>query len=258
MIALDLNPLLTLFSSIGLEEMGKVRLMNRLDTKYVVSLPVLAEILKCALPDYRIQEIKGQRCPLYHTTYLETQDYAMYLAHHNGKKRREKIRVRTYEVSGISFLEVKNKTNKGRTKIERIQVEGISSLHTEDAEDFLRAYAWYDLSELRFFLENSFGRITLVNHAMTERVTIDLNLYFHNLQTGCDSNLSRLAVIELKRNGRMESPMADIMCGLRVKPCGFSKYCIGTALTSDFYLKKNRFKAKLHMAERLIQQKIII
>ena len=65
---------------------------------------------------------------------------------------------------------------------------------------------WYDLSELRFFLENSFGRITLVNHAMTERVTIDLNLYFHNLQTGCDSNLSRLAVIELKRNGRMESP----------------------------------------------------
>ena len=34
MIALDLNPLLTLFSSIGLEEMGKVRLMNRLDTKY--------------------------------------------------------------------------------------------------------------------------------------------------------------------------------------------------------------------------------
>lgn len=62
MIALDLNPLLTLFSSIGLEEMGKVRLMNRLDTKYVVSLPVLAEILKCALPDYRIQEIKGQRC----------------------------------------------------------------------------------------------------------------------------------------------------------------------------------------------------
>ena len=86
MIALDLNPLLTLFSSIGLEEMGKVRLMNRLDTKYVVSLPVLAEILKCALPDYRIQEIKGQRCPLYHTTYLETQDMPCIWRIITGKK----------------------------------------------------------------------------------------------------------------------------------------------------------------------------
>lgn len=255
---LSLDSTLASFTSISLEEMGKVRLMNRLDTKYVVSLPVLAEILECAFPDYYIQEIAGQRCPLYHTTYLETPDYAMYLAHHNGKKTREKIRVRTYDVSGISFLEVKNKTNKGRTQKDRMQVSGISSLRAEGAEEFLRGHAWYGLDELRFFLENSFGRITLVNRAMTERVTLDLNLGFHNLQTGRDYSLAQLAVIELKRSGRVNSRMVDIMNALRVKPCGFSKYCIGTALTSDFSLKKNRFKSKLYMAEKLIHQKIIV
>lgn len=43
----------------------------------------------------------------------------------------------------------------------------------------------------------------------------------------------------------------------RVLPCGFSKYCIGTALTSP-ELKKNRFKPKLRMAEKLMNRKILI
>ena len=45
---LDLISLLSGYDSITLEEMGKVKLMNRTDTKYVVSLPVLAEILQRA------------------------------------------------------------------------------------------------------------------------------------------------------------------------------------------------------------------
>lgn len=44
----NLIPLLAAYDSISLEEMGKVRLMNRTDTKYVVSLPLLAEILRQA------------------------------------------------------------------------------------------------------------------------------------------------------------------------------------------------------------------
>ncbi|MBR0361463.1 MAG: hypothetical protein IIX35_03740, partial [Paraprevotella sp.] len=83
---LDLISLLSGYDSITLEEMGKVKLMNRTDTKYVVSLPVLAEILQRATEHYWVQEISGERTPLYRTTYMETHDYAMYHAHQSGKK----------------------------------------------------------------------------------------------------------------------------------------------------------------------------
>ena len=58
----------------------------------------------------------------------------MYLAHHNGKKRREKIRVRTYEVSGISFLEVKNSQLPGGLYTKTVEYEDInySVASTED------------------------------------------------------------------------------------------------------------------------------
>ena len=253
----NLIPLLAPYDSISLEEMGKVRLMNRTDTKYVVSLPLLAEILRQAFGQYRVQEVNGECMPLYRTTYMETYDYAMYMAHLCGKKCREKIRVRTYDVSGISFLEVKNKTNKGRTKKERIQVQGVSTLDLDGGNDFLHQYAWYGLDDLSFHLENAFNRITLVDKNMTERLTIDLNLCFHNLRTGRSENLERLAIVELKRAGKAYSKMAEIMREFRVLPCGFSKYCIGTALTSP-ELKKNRFKPKLRMAEKLMNRKILI
>lgn len=254
---LDLISLLSGYESITLEEMGKVKLMNRTDTKYVVSLPVLAEILSRATEHYWVQEINGERTPLYRTTYMETHDYAMYHAHQSGKKCREKIRVRTYAISGISFLEVKNKNNKGRTKKKRIQVQSKASLSADGGNEFLKQYAWYELDELTFHLENSFNRITLVNKGMTERLTIDLNLRFHNLHTDKDCSLERLAIVELKRAGKSYSKIADIMKELRVKPSGFSKYCIGTALTSH-KVKINRFKRKLRMAEKLMSRKLLL
>ncbi len=252
----NLIPLLTTYDSISLEEMGKVRLMNRVDTKYVVSLPLLEELLRRGAGHYRVQEVDGERMPLYRTTYMETSDYAMYKAHLCGKKCREKIRVRTYDVSGISFLEVKNKSNKGRTKKKRIQVQNRSTLGQDGGNDFLRQYAWYGLDDLSFHLENAFNRITLVDNGMRERLTIDLGLRFHNLRTGHDVGLERLAIVELKRAGKTYSKMAEIMKELRVQPCGFSKYCIGTALTSPD-LKQNRFKPKLRMAEKLMKRKLL-
>jgi hypothetical protein len=50
----------------------------------------------------------------YETTYLDTEGREMFMAHQNGRTVREKIRVRTYKDSGLTFLEVKNK-NKQRT-----------------------------------------------------------------------------------------------------------------------------------------------
>ena len=62
-----------------------------------------------------MQEIDGQRLTAYDTLYYDTLDLQMYLRHHDRQLRRQKIRVRTYVDSQLTFLEVKNKSNKGRT-----------------------------------------------------------------------------------------------------------------------------------------------
>ena len=97
---------------ISLEEMSGIKLMNRTDTKYVTSYQILKEILLVARHDYRIQEVNGEYNIAYHTIYLDTADRDMYLTHQNGRVVREKIRIRTYVDSDLTFLEVKNKNNK--------------------------------------------------------------------------------------------------------------------------------------------------
>ena len=56
------------------------------------------------------------------TLYFDTPDRQMYAEHQRGRKNRQKIRVRRYESSGVSFLEVKRKNNKGRTDKKRMEI----------------------------------------------------------------------------------------------------------------------------------------
>ena len=112
---MDIQTALSAFLPVSLEEMSGIRLMNRTDTKFVTSLDKLSLILQFAVTDYRVQEVEGTRNIAYRTVYLDTSGRDMYMAHQNGHRVREKIRVRTYVSSGLTFLEVKNKDNKGRT-----------------------------------------------------------------------------------------------------------------------------------------------
>lgn len=103
----DIVEMLDIFGPVTLEEMSGIRLMNRTDTKYLLPLETLAVLLYYAAADYRVQEVAGERNIVYHTVYLDTVDKAMYRAHQNGRAVREKIRVRTYVASQLTFLEVK-------------------------------------------------------------------------------------------------------------------------------------------------------
>ncbi len=242
--------ILSTYSPITLEEMSSIRLMNRIDTKYVLSVRQLADLLRMAANDYWVQEIDGERAAHYRTMYLDTNDAHMYVAHQCGHKTREKIRVRTYVASGLAFLEVKNKNNRGRTDKKRIPVSSANGLEPTTCDAFLRRHAWYSLSELRPQLENSFRRITLVNKAKTERLTIDSGIWFHNMRNGQQAQLNDIVVVELKRNGLTPSPVKEMLRQLRVRRASFSKYCMGCAIT-DPTLRQNRFKPRLRRINNL-------
>ena len=246
-----MEELLREMAPITLAEMGSVKLMNRTDTKFVTTMPRLLQLLDMAHDDYYVQDIGGERNMLYDTTYFDTHDYAMYMEHQHGHVNRQKIRFRTYVSSHLQFMEVKTKNNHGRTKKKRIEV---SDMDLSDGQkvDFLARELRYDVGSLQPHMHNFFRRVTLVNKAMTERLTIDTALEFHNCVTGRDRAMGPLVIVELKRDGLVYSPVLAMLRALRIHPHGFSKYCMGAALTNE-HLAVNRFKPKLHDVERIIR-----
>ena len=241
---MTMNALISKFQPISLSEMGGIRLMNRSDTKIVTSIDKLMQLLQMAGDEYRVQEIDGKRNMSYATIYYDSKDYAFYNAHHDGHAGRQKVRVRSYVDSHLSFLEVKTKDNHGKTYKNRISADDAS------AQEFLKQVLHLDPQLLEQKLENSFHRITLVNRAMTERLTIDTDLSFQNLTTGMKCSLPRLAIIELKRDGLQPSPILPMLRELRIHPGGFSKYCIGEALTNPS-LRTNRLKPRLQKLKKI-------
>ncbi len=253
------------FEPISLAQMESVKLMNRIDTKYAVPMAVLPDILEAAQADYYAQEIGGKRIATYDTMYYDTETLDMYIRHHDRQLVRQKIRVRQYVDSNLTFLEIKRKNNKGRTKKKRIVVPGFDITadtpsvlkHKKSAdepvtvESFIDAKSRYEWSEISPHLWTKFHRITLVNKAKTERLTIDLDLVWDNVISGETKTYPELVIIELKRDGNVHSKMTDIMLAHRIHPFKISKYCIGTALTTPG-IKTNRFKKKIRLIEKML------
>ena len=220
-----MTQLLREFTPISLEEMSGVKLMNRTDTKFVTNMEKLHQLLEMAQEDYFVQEIDGGRNLEYDTTYFDTTQFDMYNQHQCNHTNRQKIRFRTYCISGLQFMEVKTKNNHGRTKKKRIEVTDMN-LAEQEKSDFLGKYLRYGVDTLQPALNNHFSRITLVNKAKTERLTIDSALRFHNLVNGVNKDMGDLVIIELKRDGLVYSPVLEMLRQLRIHPHGFSKYCM--------------------------------
>lgn len=244
---------------ISLDEMESIKLMNRIDTKFIANRDRLVDILAMAHQHgYYAQEINGCRIAKYDTLYYDTADLAMYTMHHNRHLRRQKIRIRKYLGSDLTFLEVKNKTNTGRTKKKRRRIpEGDFPLNLTtalndipDVQAFIAEKSRFAVETLLPQLHTQFSRITLVNNAHTERLTIDFNLVWVNDATLRTMTFEKLIIIELKQDGHANSEMKDILLSLRIHPAKMSKYCIGVALTNP-QSKLNRFKPKIRKIKRL-------
>ena len=247
-----MTELINTFAPISLEQMSGVKLMNRTDTKFVTTTDRLRLLLQMACNDYYVQEIDGGRNLEYDTTYFDTTAFDMYNQHQWNHTNRQKIRFRTYCVSGLQFMEVKTKNNHGRTKKKRMEVTDMN-LAEQAKSDFIDKHLRYGVDTLQPALNNHFSRITLVNKAKTERLTIDSALRFHNIVSGVDKDMGDLVIIELKRDGLVYSPVLEMLRQLRIHPHGFSKYCMGSALTNPD-LRVNRFKRKLIEINKILTQ----
>ena len=238
------------FDSVILDEMENVALLNRVDTKFLLSEADLVTILGRVNSYYRVLTINGVRAGHYASLYFDTPDYRMYLDHHNGLRDRFKVRVRQYVDSGVAFLEVKRKTNRERTLKTRIPVRPdlMSLLGAEGG--FVESETPYRAHMLHPGLSNSFARTTLVGRELSERVTLDFGL---RLALGdAEVLLPGLVIAEVKQpKFTTDSPFVRGLRALHIEPRSFSKYCMGLVLLEP-HLKSNTFKVHRLFLEQLL------
>jgi len=243
MLLQKINNIIDSFEPISLIEMDTVKLMNRVDTKFVFSKIDLERLLPILTKDYYILNVEGERLSKYVSLYFDDANYSCYNDHHKGKVNRFKVRYRTYVNSKLTFLEVKHKI-KGRTRKHRIKVDKIPSAMNDSHFDFVKK-AGVLSTEMNPTLMNDFIRMTLVNKAMSERLTIDLNLTFEN--KGKNQSVENVVIAELKQGKAMRnSPFYQLMKVNQIRPLKISKYTLGMImLYSKSLIKYNRFKKKI-------------
>lgn len=241
-----LKSILSSMQPISLSEMESVELLNRFDTKYVIHINRLIELLSLVKNDYRILEVKGVRLNQYHNLYFDTSDYKFYLQHHNKKAGRLKIRCRSYVDSNVSFFEIKKKTNKDKTEKSRISVPGISENLSIEQKHLITSVdtelAHTDLIPIQ---RNDFCRMTLVNTKTMERATIDIDLTFYRNNSQHKIALPNLVVVEVKQDVHSGiSPITRKLKEEKIYATSISKYILGELLLNK-ELKRNNFKSKL-------------
>lgn len=237
------------FAPISLAELEGARLMDRVDTKFVLPWGDIPGLLDGLGDGYRALEVGGERWAPYTTLYFDTPSRRCYLDHHNGRLNRRKYRMRQYGQSGQAFFEVKLKSNRGRTVKQR---EPIAAIRTElgpVAHRLIRSATGLEL-ELAPAILNRFVRLTLVGRGRADRVTIDTAVEFDD-PAGRHARLAAAAIVEIKANRAGDkSLMRTRLQDVGRRPTGISKYCIGSLLL-DPTLKHNRFKRTLRAVQAL-------
>ncbi len=244
----QLAEILTHFKPISLSEMDSVQLMNRLDTKFMFHSNELSDFLHDLESNYRVLEVEGQRQSRYMTLYYDTVDFKYFIEHQNGKRHRYKIRKREYIESHVSFLEVKEKSNKGRTAKSRVALKELSESLDEKGSLFIAKHAANAMG-LESKLWNSFTRTTLVDIIAGERVTLDTNLAFE-FENRIVS-LPDIVIAEVKQDGEnRHSPFIEEMKEKLIREEGISKYCLGVAMLYP-NVKSNNFKEKILKIQKI-------
>jgi hypothetical protein len=240
------------FEPISLAEMDCVSLMDRMDTKFVLTIDTLKDVIIELDGNYRVLTINDNQVFSYRTDYYDTPDLSMFLDHHNGKLNRFKIRQRDYVESNLSFLEIKFKSNKGRVIKDRIKRSpNDKKLFT----GFIQSHSPYNPHLLKSTLINHFNRFTLVDKKQSERVTTDFNLAFNdNIQ---QVSLNGLVVVEIKQdNFNKDSMIYKLLREKSLRPSPMSKYCIGISLLHNEF-KTNNFKETILKINKISHVELI-
>ena len=233
-------------------------LLTRVDRKYLVPLERAQELVGGLTSKARVLDIDGRRRFSYASTYFDTPGLEAFMLTARKRRRRFKVRTRTYLDSGLCFLEVKTRGARGTTVKRRM------GYHPDDASrltgpgrSFVAAClastgvtgpaAARDVAAvLRPVLATTYERTTLHLPDAEARATIDTALTWRRLTPGAPQALrpahltaavddgepvavTDIAVVETK-NPATPSPADRALWDAGHRPTRISKYATGMAL----------------------------
>jgi len=229
--------LLQKFETLSLVDIqNKAPLLEREDKKFVLAIKKINCVLEECLEEYQILKIENDLFFEYKTAYYDTKNLELYQNHHSGKGNRNKIRERLYVNSGLKFVEIKNKNNKGKTIKHRLQTDTIL-----EAEKFVATHTGLSISDLVKTLNIEYSRITLLHKKNLEKVTLDYNLIFSN--NFVTVKYDNIVIAEVKTEKSTNIKFGNIMKKYGIREGSLSKYCLGL-VSLDNQVKHNNFKYK--------------
>ncbi len=222
------------FSPITLAELlGEAELLSRVDRKYLLDDRQAAALLRGLDVRTRVLTVDGHRQFHYESVYFDTPDLLSYRQSAHGRRRRFKVRTRTYLDSGLSFVEVKVRGDRQSTVKERIE-HPLELRHTltassrDYAEATLRVHGM-DASAARHLaptLLTNYTRTTLVPPESNVRVTVDTDLTWRD--GGRKLTLPGMTIVETK-SGSGPSTVDRLLWRSGHRPTSISKYSTGLA-----------------------------
>lgn len=233
------------FDAISLEELnGKAAMLKRLDNKYILTAEAFRPALKKFSDHFDVLEIAGKRAFTYVTHYYDDPEKRGYYDHHQGRRKRCKVRVREYVDAGFSYLEVKLKDKRNITVKKRLRIADKANPLNSEALAFINE-KYCEIYDEKFgktlhpVIAMRYERITLVAKEGGERMTIDTSLQFE--ANGRSRKVHpEMFIIETK-SARGNGIADKILRGLHLHPTKrCSKYCIGMASTGAVQ-RHNRF-----------------
>ncbi|MGP4043287.1 VTC domain-containing protein [Streptomyces sp. 2A115] len=254
MTALDsVRPVVGALRPIGLDELvAQASLLTRLDRKYMLPVADLPFFLGGLDEDTRVLEADGAREFGYRSVYFDTPEMDGYLGAARSRRRRFKLRIRTYLDSGQHFLEIKTRGPRGTTVKQRVPYEipdrvpdgvpdGVPDEMPYEGDvrrlgpearayvDSVLAEAGINSRRFRFgpALTTYYRRTTLFLPATGSRLTVDTDLTWV-LPDGTTLRTPDRTIVETK-SGRAGSGADRLLWSLKHRPCPVSKYGTGLA-----------------------------
>lgn len=219
---------------IGLDELvDRASLQTRVDRKYVLPIREVAALLSEIGSDTQVLEIDGIREFAYESIYFDTPELSSYLLAAHRRRRRFKIRIRTYLDSSLCWLEVKTRGPRGSTVKNRLRYEPdgccILTKGRRFVDTVLATESVAQSIDTVYLptLTTRYRRSTLFLPATTSRVTIDTKLTWLD-GDGRRLRLPDLAIVETK-TGATASCVDRQLWGSGYRPTRISKYATGLA-----------------------------
>ena len=235
------------FAPVDLETLvATAGLQTRVDRKYLLRPEAFERLLEALAGRARVLEIGGRRSFGYESVYFDTPDLLAYRAAAHGRRRRFKVRTRTYLDSGECVLEVKTSSGRGETVKERRTHDPASRDRLDaDAAAFVRERITADVAgELAPVLTTTYARSTLVDRDEAFRMTCDVGLVCAGPDGAC-LRVDDHVLVETKSAGSARLP-DRLLWAAGCRPMTISKYCVGLAALHPG-LPANRWHRTLHL-----------